>query len=640
MQFKHPELLYALLLLIIPILVHLFQLRRFQKVPFTNVRFLKQVILQTRKSSRLKKWLVLCTRLLLLAAVIIAFAQPFWSDIENASTEQETVIWLDDSFSMQAKGEKGELLKRAVQDIIEGLTEDDEITLFTNTNTYRSTSKKGITNALLQLEYSPVQLDYNAAILKGKGLFGNDRSSQKQLILMSDFQQKEKDLNIDTDSLVNMNLVQLRPVNTNNISIDSLYISGTNPGSLELTVLLGQQGDTFDDIPVSLYNNDQLIVKTTVNKSNGYKGILTLPNYGEIMGKITIEDGQLSFDNSLYFNINERPRINVLSINTADDNYLQRLFSNDEFSYISTDLDQLNYNDINSQNLIVLNELDNIPVALINALNSYANDGGTILTIPSDDITITSYNQLFTNFGRIKIDSLNTSEKKLTGINFSHPLFNDVFDASVSNFQYPKVNSYYDMSSTSGSILNFEDGRAFLLQTGSLYVFTAPLNLDNSNFIGSPLIVPTLYNIGRQSLQLPKLYYTLGKENNFDVNTSMQQDDILKIRAKGSEIIPQQRTFSSKVTITTNESPNIASTYAITNKSEVLEHVSYNYDRSESRLTYMDLSSVTAAGIGNSIPQVLNTIKSSSNVNELWKWFVIFAAILLIIEMLILKYFK
>ena len=63
MQFKNPELLFAFLLLVIPIIVHLFQLRKFQKTPFTNLKFLKEVTLQTRKSSQLKKWLVLLTRL-------------------------------------------------------------------------------------------------------------------------------------------------------------------------------------------------------------------------------------------------------------------------------------------------------------------------------------------------------------------------------------------------------------------------------------------------------------------------------------------------------------------------------------------------------------------------------------------------
>ena len=74
MQFKNPELLYALFLLLIPVLIHLFQLRKFQKESFTNVAFLKKVTLQTRKSSQIKKWLVLCLRMLLLAAIIFAFA--------------------------------------------------------------------------------------------------------------------------------------------------------------------------------------------------------------------------------------------------------------------------------------------------------------------------------------------------------------------------------------------------------------------------------------------------------------------------------------------------------------------------------------------------------------------------------------
>ena len=83
MQFKHPELLYGLFLLLIPIIVHLFQLRKFQKEAFTNVAFLKQITLQTRKSAQIKKWLTLFTRMGILAAIVIAFAQPFTSKNNN-----------------------------------------------------------------------------------------------------------------------------------------------------------------------------------------------------------------------------------------------------------------------------------------------------------------------------------------------------------------------------------------------------------------------------------------------------------------------------------------------------------------------------------------------------------------------------
>ena len=192
MQFKHPELLYALLLLLIPIIIHLFQLRRFEKVPFTNVQFLKSITIQTRKSSQLKKWLTLLTRLLLIAAVVLAFAQPYFSKSNSINIKSETVIYLDNSFSMQAQGEKGELLKRSIQDIISANDDTNKITIFTNDGTFRDITRKTINNELLNLEYSSTQLDYNAVILKGKKLFDNKGSSVKNLILLSDFQQKNK----------------------------------------------------------------------------------------------------------------------------------------------------------------------------------------------------------------------------------------------------------------------------------------------------------------------------------------------------------------------------------------------------------------------------------------------------------------
>ena len=202
MQFKHPELLYALLLLLIPIIIHLFQLRRFQKEAFTNVQFLKQVTLQTRKSSQLKKWLTLLTRLLLLAAIILAFAQPYTSKLKNLKTKTEKIIYLDNSFSMQAKGDKGMLLKRAIQEIIDALNKNDKITIFTNNSTLKNASKKTITEELLRLEFSSNQLDYNTIILKGKQLFSKESTSIKYLVLVSDFQKQQNNLVVPPDSLL------------------------------------------------------------------------------------------------------------------------------------------------------------------------------------------------------------------------------------------------------------------------------------------------------------------------------------------------------------------------------------------------------------------------------------------------------
>ena len=117
MQFKIPEILYFLTLLIIPLLVHLFQLQKYVKVPFTNVAFLQKILQQNRKSSRIKKWLLLVTRLLLLTAIIFAFSQPYFSN-KKADLKQHHFIYLDNSLSTNTMGERGNLLQIAAQDII------------------------------------------------------------------------------------------------------------------------------------------------------------------------------------------------------------------------------------------------------------------------------------------------------------------------------------------------------------------------------------------------------------------------------------------------------------------------------------------------------------------------------------------
>ncbi|GAA3577168.1 BatA and WFA domain-containing protein [Snuella lapsa] len=641
MQFKHPELLYALFLLLIPIIVHLFQLRKFQKVAFTNVAFLEAATLKTRKSSQIKKWLILTIRLFLFTAVILAFAQPYTTKQGTYNTEKETVIYLDNSYSMQAKGNQGELLKRAVQDIISNVPNNETISLITNNDTYKNASIKAIKNELLQLEYTSSSLTNQAAILKAKTLFSKRKNTLKNLVFISDFQQDISDFKPLADSLEKLHMVKLRPVNNNNVSIDSVYISKITATSTELKVDIKNSGDPIENLPISLFNNDTLIAKTSISIEKNTQTNFSLPLKGTISGRIAIDDVNLTFDNNFFFNIDNNTKINVLSINASDDSFLKRIYTADEFNYISTLEERLNYNTLDKLHLIILNELETIPNALISALKLFSNQGGYIIIIPSKAINQTSYNALLSNYSTA-FKSFVETEKHITTINFSHPLYNNgVFEKQVKNFQYPKVNSFYTISgSLESPALGYEDGQAFLLKSNNMYLFTAALNSANSNLKNSPLIVPTLYNIGRSSFKTPKIYYTIGKQNTYDVATQLKQDDILTLVNKTDRIIPKQQYFNNKVVINTSESPSVSGIYEIKNENKTVKNVSYNYDRSESNLIYRDISNLEQASVGDSITDVFNTIKSDAKINALWKWFVIFALILLIIEMLILKYFK
>ncbi|SHH57105.1 BatA domain-containing protein [Winogradskyella jejuensis] len=640
MQFKHPELLWALLVLLIPIIIHLFQLRRFQKVAFTNVKFLKKVKLQTRKSSQIKKWLTLLTRMLLLACLVFAFAQPFTTNSDTFNAKNETVIYLDNSFSMQAKGNNGSLLNASIQDILRSYSEDEELTIFTNDDTYRNTTVKAIANDLIGLQYSANQLSYKSAYLKGKQYFSKDASSLKNLILVSDFQQKDEPLEFDRDSTVALRLVKPKAVYSNNISVDSIYISKYNNSNIEIGVDLSHKGDPIKNVSVSLHNNEELVAKTSVDINEEAQTAFTIPNNTEFNGVVSIEDASLQYDNKFYFNINTSDKIKVLSINEASDEFLKKLYTDDEFVYTAFDYKSIDYSKIETQNLIVLNELKTIPNALITALKAFKDDGGSIVIITSDNLSLNTYNQLLTVVSLPVLTKENDNKKQITSINYDHPILSDAFYNRVSNFQYPKVNTSYSLSSNTNAVYKYDDNTPFLVGNNKSFLFTAPINTENSNFKKSPLIVPVLYNIGMQSLEIPKLYYTIGTDNTIDINVQLSQDEILSLEKNGDKIIPLQQTYSKKVSIFTNEFPKDSGILNVKNSTETLKKLSFNHARTESNLVYYNLIKNNNYSIDTSLTSAIETIKSNASINALWKWFVIFALVFLIIEMLILKYLK
>jgi hypothetical protein len=138
----------------------------------------------------------------------------------------------------------------------------------------------------------------------------------------------------------------------------------------------------------------------------------------------------------------------------------------------------------------------------------------------------------------------------------------------------------------------------------------------------------------------PPLQYFTETKNSFDIKVDLQKDRILKLSRNKEEFIPLQSNLNSKVRITSEKLPNKPGHYAVIKDNDTITHISYNYNRKESLLAYYNLSDMKGCIINNSLPITLKNLNSESNVTRLWKWFIIFALVLLAFEMLILKYFK
>ncbi len=640
MQFKNPEILYALFLLLIPIFIHLFQLRRFKKIAFTNVAFLKKVTLQTRKSSRLKKWLTLLLRLLAFASIILAFAQPFIASKTALNTQQETVIYIDNSFSMQAKGQNGVLLKQALQQLYDAPLKTQTFNWFTNDKINRNTTLQNFKEDILKTEYTYKQLPLQQVLLKAKQLFSKNKNSIKRLLLISDFQQKDPFPEIPED--ITLYAVQFKPVNKKNISIDTLVIESKSATKYKLKAKLTSQQKIEDVVSVSVFNKNKLLAKTALNFNEKTTQFFEfdINNNVSVDGKISINDPVLLYDNTYYFSVSKPEKINVLSVNQASSGFLQRIFTPEEFNLTQQSFSSLDYNLLDKQNLIILNELETTPTALQNALLSFTQEGGSLLIIPSDNSDLASYNNLFKKLKLPAFKEKIKQKRKITKIAFSHPVYQGVFEKKVANFQYPSVQSFYDTESQNSVLLSFEDDSPLLFNRKNVYVSTAAFNNTNSTLKNAPLIVPTLYNIAKHSTNLPQLSYEIGNDTKISISTQLSKDQVLTIKDTLQSFIPLQNSKRNSVAINTQEKPDKAGNYGVYKNEEKIIGISYNYPRNESNLTYLDIAQWKNCKPFNTVKKLIDTIAGQNNITNLWKWFVLASLLFLLLEMLVLKFFK
>ena len=642
MQFKHPEILYFLFLLVIPILVHLFQLRRFKKEYFTNVQFLKELSIQTRKSSTIKKWLLLATRLLLLTFLILAFAQPFFSAKDSKKSSNEMYIILDNSFSMQAKGKKGELLKRAVQDLLEHTPQSQNFSLITNSDNYWNTDIKSIQKDLQDLKYSASPFRMENLIAKV-----NARKSafNKDILVITDAVglEEKQTKSFKKDDNVYFSIPQAEQ--KYNIAIDSVFIQQTLDNFYEIGVKLSANGDGFKGIPIALYNKNKLIAKTLLNFETNAKTInFTIPKE-DFHGYVSITDKGLAYDNTYYFSISKPIKTNVISIGDNDkSNFLARIYTNDEFNYTNFPIANLDYNLLEKQDAIVLNELSTIPQALQTTLKSFVNKGGNLIIIPAQENNLTALNSFMANFGALQFKTATTTEKKITKINFNHPLFSTVFEKKIDNFQYPTTKISFNLSSVTPAVLSYDDQSAFLTSLpnalSSVYVFAAPINKINSNFQNSPLIVPAFYNMSQNSQKSGVNAILIGESQPFVVDALVAKDEILTVKNAAERFIPIQKLLNTKVKMTFGDNPKEAGNFGIFNNENLVQNISFNYIRTEGNLTSANPKAAANFKEINDIETLFNTIQTNRTDTQIWKWFVILALLFLVVELLIQKFVK
>jgi hypothetical protein len=652
MQFKYPEILFFLFLLLIPILIHLFQLQRFKKEAFTNVNFLKKIELETRKSAKLKKLLILMSRMLALAALIIAFSQPFINKSEGLQ-QRETIIYLDNSMSLQALGGSGiDLLQMSKNMLLDKLVEtNQEISLISNQKFLHKLDPKSLNKELISLDFHPLQKDINQVLIQINNYYKDETKALLDIYLISDFQSINNNIDSSLINTVNdYNIIDLSNTTTENISLDTLWIAKKEGGQISLKARMSSWKMTENDLSISLFLNEELYGKSTVNMVPGSKKEIEflIPSGTSNFGKISLTDHRLNFDNELYFNIpqEKKRKVLIIGVQTA---FLERIYQKNEFNLSTVSYANLDQSIISDQDLIIISELDKISKPLIQSLQVFVKQKGNLVIIPSDEIDLDSYNELLQGFQAGGIVSSFQEDKSVTRINYEHPFFNQVFEKEVYNFQYPVLSEgYIGAFKNASSLLQFEDLTDFVSEIryfdNKVYWISSPLASQGNKFVNSPLVVPLFYNFSVQNKNDTSIYLTIGQQNKINIYKEASDDSPVKIVRNDSEFIPMQTKSSELITVTTEDFPIDQGIYELQIKGELMQRLAFNYNRIESDLNFNDLTPLNDTfknvHLYDSLDKALKEGNDRNINKDLWQLFIIFALVFLILEILLQKFLK
>jgi hypothetical protein len=540
---------------------------------------------------------------------------------------------------MQARQGPSSLLEEAIQGLVRSVPEGLTFSLFTNDSEYREVTMEEVRNSLLQIPFTSDQLTLEEIRLRGNTYFSRDTNMEAKMVILSDFQESMGTFSITEDEDPEIFYVPLRADDLINISIDSVYFDPSSGNDNGLHILVSGNTD-FGSVPVSLFNKGSLIAKSAVafNPDGVSEIVFSLPPGEDIEGRVSLTDAGLSYDNDLYFNISTKEKIRVLGIGARDE-FLQRLFGDETSEYRSVASIEQSLSLLPDQDLVILNELSSLPDVAVEPLKAYVDLGGSLLLIPSLDMNARDVNRLLSPYGLSMAKKI-SAPLDITDINYSHPLFADVFKNEVKNFQYPSVREYFTLNGNFDKILGFANEAPFLAGREKIYVFTASLQPENSNFTTSPLVVPTLYAMAMRSRSLPSLYYLLGSDSSEDVPVQLGEDRILSLRKGDLEVIPRQQAVGRNTRLWFSGGPPEAGIYSLEN-APIARSFSFNFPREESDLSYIDLEEMDEGAIlASSIDEVFSTIENDRRVTGLWKWFVILAVLFLLAEIIIQKAMK
>lgn len=678
MSFANPELLFLLLLLAIPIVIHLFNFKKYKRFYFTNLRFLTDIKNETKRQSTVKRYLILATRMLFIISLVMAFAKPYipFDSVNIDSTKGNLVsIYVDNSFSMEGEISEGvalEIAKKDARQVVESYGIDDRFQIITNEfNGYqqRSYSKAEALNMIDEIVISSYSRQLDEIVERQGFVLNKENYANRISYLISDFQKGmiSETSNVSFDTLTNYNFIRINSDKVDNVYIDSCWFSSPIHNMFDVVHLnvkiVNVSKDAREQIPLKMFvNGEQRAITNCDVEANG-ETVVTISYSEKEAGLkscyLELTDYPIIYDDRLYFSYNVTDVFNVVVINdNLPNKYLEAAFGRDSiFNYVNYSAKQtINYEHIHVSNVVILDGAI-LSSGLTSELKKFVENGGTLVVFPARGMDINSYNHLLKqlNVGYYSTDGEILKENRITDIAFDSKIYKDIFNDKPDKMDLPLVNLWYKIETPiqnpGEQLLKMINSDMFLTNfRNNVYLFSTPLDSEFSTFPIHSIFIPTMFNIVINSVSQNGIYSTCGETScihNITDRRLLNSKEVLKLISYDGKLdyIPQQNDIMNKRVLSFVELDIPVGNYVIKYDNENIDGISINYDRKESLLDFYDNDELlslnnSSVRIIDGIKVIKDDIRENFNDSSLPTILIILALLLLLTESLIIRFIR
>lgn len=685
MSFLYPVFLFALFALAIPVIIHLFNFRRYKTVYFSNVPLLKLIKQESRKKSKLKQIIILASRLLAIASLVFAFSRPF-IPINNQpakAAQQFVSIYIDNTFSMKNVNEKGQILEQAKLKAIEIANSYQAGTQFILMTSELLPQHQFLLNKE-QFTHQVTEIKESARSPKFSDIYGQvlhsisdaPKKADKIFYFLSDFQKNSIDFgSIKPDSSVWTYLLPFQSDKTNNLMIDSCWfeVPGRKIGQKEklFVHLKNLSEQAYQNIPIRLTINDSLRAISNISIEGQQDATIEL-NYtnntdGIQLCKVDLDDYPIIYDNSYFLSYKVKGRMKALGIFNPSDNgssYLKALFADDELiGYDEFPENNVQISQLNDYQCIFMINNQKISSGLKSELVLFVEKGGSLVLFPNRINNYDDYNALLIGVNGNTVASFDTASMGISEINYSNALYKDVFKKQEADADLPIIRGFLRFSDqirkVETTLLKFRNGKNALsthrFGNGKVYSFSFPVDKSNFNFVRHVIFVPTIYNMVLNSDELQRYAYSLESDepvilNQNHISDKLDELELINVNSKEKFKVSARNSGIGQKQLILNDFINEAGHYLVNEGTNPIQSLSYNFPRKESVPEFYGTEEINNLIDENNLKQTQLIDTSEGNFSEilqdlnngkqLWKLFVILAIFFLACEMAVIRFWK